>query len=172
MCLTVAVLTLHFAAAQDSASTLSIRGDIQKPVHWSVEALKMQFAGQAQQIKFAAGKDKQLKVGTGVSLLSVVQAAALKTDQSVRHHDLKFLVILEATDSYRVFFSLAELMPQCGHAQAWLIWSVDGKPLSEKESPVRLVVSSDQGADRYIYGISTISLVDGDKLAKQLKADQ
>jgi|WetSurSiteA1Bulk_404760.scaffolds.fasta_scaffold05152_2 hypothetical protein len=150
---------------QDGASTLSIRGDIQKPLQWSVESLKAQFAGQGQEIKFAAGMDKSVKVGTGVPLLSVIQSAALQTDKAVKHHDLKFIVVVEAHDGYRVFFSLAELMPQAGNAQAWLLWNVDGKPLAGKEAPFRLVVLTDKAADRYIFGVTKIVVVDGIKVA-------
>jgi DMSO/TMAO reductase YedYZ molybdopterin-dependent catalytic subunit len=158
--------------AQDSAATLSVRGDVQKPSQWSLEELKEQFAGQVQSIKFTAGKDKLPKTGTGIPLLSVIRAAALKTDKSIGHHDLKFLVILEARDSYKVFFSLAELTPPPGgHAEAFLIWDVDGKPLSGKEAPLRLVLLAD-GEARQIYGVTRILLVDGIKLANQLNERQ
>lgn len=162
---------LRSVSAQDTAATLTIRGDVQKPVQWSVEELKTKFAGQVQDIKFTAGMDKAVKVGTGLPLFSIIQTAELKTDKSIKHHDLSFLAIVEASDNYRVFFTLAELMPQGGHAQAWLLWNVDGKPLSGKEAPFRLVVSTDQGADRYIYGVTKITLVDGVKLANQLKTN-
>jgi DMSO/TMAO reductase YedYZ molybdopterin-dependent catalytic subunit len=157
----------HYALAQVSSATLTVRGDIQKPGEWTVETLRQQFAKQTQTVKFTAG-DKQQNVGTGIPLYSLIQEAALKTEKAPKHYDLSFLVILEARDSYRVYFSLAELAPQCGHAQVWLIWDIDGKPLSDKEAPFRLVVSSDQGHDRHIYGISTLTLVDGTKLANQL----
>jgi len=62
-----------------------------------------------------------------------------------------------------------QMAPQLGQAQAWLIWTVDGKPLSGKEAPLRLVVPSDKSVDRQIYGINKITLVDGIKLANQLK---
>jgi DMSO/TMAO reductase YedYZ molybdopterin-dependent catalytic subunit len=163
------LLPLRFIAARDSASTLSIRGDIQKPIDWSLETLKAQLSSKVQSVKFASGKDKQPKTGTGVPLLSVIQAAALKTDQRMNHHDLKFLVILEAKDSYQAFFSLAELTPLPGRdPQAFLIWDVDRKPLSEKEAPLRLILTTD-GAAREIRGVTTITLVDGVKLANQLK---
>jgi len=167
---TITFLLTNFCLhAQDSAASLTIRGDVQKPVQWSVEELKTKFAGQAQEIKFTAGKDKEMNVGTGIPLPAVIETAGLKTDQGIKHHNLTFLVIVEAADSYRVFFSMAELAPQLGQAQAWLIWSVDGKPLSGKEAPLRLVVPSDKSVDRQIYGINKITLVDGIKLANQLK---
>jgi len=51
-----------------------------------------------------------------------------------------------------------------------VVFEVDWKPRSEKEAPVRLAVLSDKGHDRYIWGIVTITLVDGTKLANQLSA--
>jgi DMSO/TMAO reductase YedYZ molybdopterin-dependent catalytic subunit len=157
--------------AQGSAATLSIGGDVQKPAQWSVDALKTQFAGQIQEVKFAAGMDKSVKMGTGIPLLSLIEAAGPKAEKGPKHAEMGFLIILEANDSYRVFFSLPELMPKVGHAQAWLIWSVDGKPLSDKEAPLRLVVTTDQGPDRNIYGLAKITVVDGNKLAGQLKTN-
>jgi len=163
------LLPLWFVPAQDSASTLSVQGDVQNPTQWSMEELKGQFAGQVQKVEFAAGKDKQPKVATGIPLLSVIRAAALKTDQRINHHDLKFLVILEARDSYQAFFSLAELTPtQGGSPQAFLVWDIDGKPLSEREAPLRLILTAG-GEARQIRGVTTIILVDGVKLANQMK---
>jgi hypothetical protein len=133
-----------------------------------VEALKQQFATQIQTIKFTIGEDKQQKTGTGIPLLSLIKAAGLKTEKVPKHYDLSFLVIIEAHDGYRVYFSYAELSPQSGHAEVWLLWDVDGQPLTGKEAPLRLVVSTDRAPDRCIYGIAAMTLVDGTKLANQL----
>jgi hypothetical protein len=82
------VLLSGAIAAQDSASALSVQGDVQKPTRWSMEELKAQFANQVQSVNFTTGKDKQTKVCKGIPILSVIQAAALKTDKAVGHHDL------------------------------------------------------------------------------------
>jgi DMSO/TMAO reductase YedYZ molybdopterin-dependent catalytic subunit len=164
------ILLLSALFAQDSSLTLSVRGDVQKPAQWSMAQLKVQFAGDVQSIKFTAGKDKQTKVGKGVPLLSVIKLAAPKTDPSMGHHDLKFFVILEAKDGYQAFFSLAELTPrEGGSPTAFLIWDLDGQPLPEKEAPLRLVLTAD-GEARQIHAVTAITLVDGVKLANQLKA--
>jgi DMSO/TMAO reductase YedYZ molybdopterin-dependent catalytic subunit len=166
------LLATQCAEAQDSVTTLAVRGDVLKPGQWSVADLKQQFAKEIQTVKFTSGADKEQHMGTGVPLVSLLLAATPKTEKVPKHYDLTFLVILEALDHYRVFFSLAELLPACGHSQAWLVWEVDGKALSSKEAPIRLVVLSDQGHDRYIYGITSITLVDGTKLAARLPAGQ
>lgn len=158
------------ASAQDSGEAIEVRGDIIKPRQWPVRDLKQQFAKEIQTVKFTTGTDQSQHTGTGIPLVSLLQAATPKTETTPKHYDLSFLVILEGRDSYRVYFSLAELLPACGHASAWLIVDMDGKPLPDKEAPVRLVVLSDQGHDRYLYGIARITLVDGTKLAGRLSA--
>jgi DMSO/TMAO reductase YedYZ molybdopterin-dependent catalytic subunit len=165
--LTAILIPAHSVFAQGE-SGIAIRGDVSKPGMWSVEDLKRQFAKEIQTVPFTIGEDKQQKTGTGIPLLSLIRAAAPKTEKVPKHYDLSFFVILEAHDAYRVYFSFAELSPQCGHAEVWLIWDVNGKPLSGKEAPLRLVVSTDRNPDRCIYGIASMTLVDGTKLANQL----
>ncbi len=162
--------TGHCIFAQETGSIV-VRGAVLKPAQWSPQKIKQRFADQIQPIKFA-GKDKEQHVGMGIPLLLLLQEAAPKTEEVPKHYDMTFLVIIEAHDSYRAFFSLAELLPTCGNAQAYLIWDVDGKPLSANQAPFRLIVSSDRGHDRNIYGIASITLVDGTKLASQLTAGQ
>jgi hypothetical protein len=166
------LLPVELASSKDSDSSLSISGDIQKPAQWSADALKKQFADRIQSVKFAAGKDKQQKTGMGIPLLSIIQSAALKTDPNIGHHDLKFLVILEAKDSYQAFFPIAELTPAPGGSPlAFLVWEVDGKPLSDTDAPLRLILTMG-GESRQIRGVTSITLVDGVKLANQLKKKQ
>ena len=168
---TAVLLTAHSVFSQSAASGIMIRGDVLKPGSWSVDDLKRQFAKDIQTVKLAIGEDKQQKTAVGIPLFTLINAAELKTEKTPKHYDLSFIVIVEASDAYRVFFSLAELMPKNGQPQVWLVWEVDGKPLSGKEVPLRLV-STDRGADRSIYGIGSMTLVDGIKLANQLASSK
>lgn len=156
--------------AQESAASFDVRGDVLKPRQWALSQLKQEFAKEIQTVKFSTGMDQDQHIGTGIPLVSLLQAAELKTEKSPKHYELSFFVILEARDNYRVYFSLAELLPSCGRTQAWLILDMDGQALPAKEAPIRLVVLSDQGHDRYIYGITGMALVDGTKLAARLSA--
>ena len=159
----------HCLPAQ-GADSLVVRGAVLKPGRWSPQDVQQRLASQIQSIKFNTGRDELQHAGKGIPLISLLQEAAPKTEKAPKHYDLTFLVIIEARDSYRVFFSLAELLPTCGNAQAYLIWEMDSKPLTADEAPFRLIVSSDRGHDRNIYAISSITLVDGTKLANQLAA--
>jgi DMSO/TMAO reductase YedYZ molybdopterin-dependent catalytic subunit len=167
--LTFFLTMAHSVFAQNAPAGIAVRGDVLKPGVWSVDDLKQQFAKEIQTVKLAIGEDKQQKAATGIPLFSLINASELKTEKTPKHYDLSFIVIVEANDAYRVFFSLAELLPKNGQPQVWLVWEMDGKPLSGKEAPLRLV-STERGADRSIYGVAGLTLVDGIKLANQLKA--
>jgi DMSO/TMAO reductase YedYZ molybdopterin-dependent catalytic subunit len=154
-------------SAQKLETKLTIRGDVSKPGAWSVDDLKQKFAKEIQTVQFSSGEDKKQKTATGIPLLSLIKASEIKIEKSIRRHDLSFIVILEARDSLRAVFSLAEIIQQSAQPQIWLVWEMDGKPLSEKEAPLRLV-STNGGASRALYGISSLTMVDGVKLANRL----
>lgn len=175
--LLMVLFSFNSLSAQESAMTLSIGGDIKKPGQWSAEQLKTQFGDQVKEVKFTDPFSSwQKKTGNGIPLLSVIKAAEPRLEKVTKfhkdqmHYDMSFLVILEARDKFRVYFSLAELMPQLGSTEIYLVWNKEGKPLSGKEAPFRLVTVNTKMPDREIYGISSITIVDGDKLADQLKA--
>jgi DMSO/TMAO reductase YedYZ molybdopterin-dependent catalytic subunit len=170
VCLAI-LLTTYGTVAQEPLK-IAVRGDVAKSGQWSIEDLKKQFSKETQTIKLSQGMEGAQQSGTGIPLFVLIQAAEPKAEKNAKHSDLAFLVYLEARDSYRAFFSLAEISPTVGTTQAWLIWEVNGKPLSGNEAPCRLVVTSDQGHSRSIFGIASVNLVDGTKLANRLPAGQ
>ena len=166
--ITVASLAALLSAGSVFAqrNSLEIRGDVQKPRVWSVDDVKKQFAGEIQNVKLTIGREKQEITSTGIPLISLVRAAELKTEETPKHYDISFIVILEAHDGYRAYFSFAELAAGAKENPVMLVWEEDGKPLPGNELPFRL---RGPGSDRSIYGITRITLVDGIKLADSLK---
>lgn len=177
------LFSFNSLSAQESAGTISIKGDIKNPSQWSVEQLKAQFADEIKEVKFmdALSQWKE-KTGLGIPLYSVIKAAEPMIEKETKwtnrdrkdsklHSYMTFFVILESGDSFRAFFSLAEMMPEFNPSNVYLIWSKDGEPLTGKDAPLRLVNADDKYPDRGIYAIKNIILVDGNKLAKQLKAE-
>ena len=175
--LLIVLMPLSSFSGQESALTMSIGGDVKKPGQWSAEQVKEQFADQIKEVKFndplSSWKEK---TGHGIPLLSVIKAAeprletVTKFHKDKMHYDMAFFVILKARDNFHVYFSLAELMPQFSPVEVYLVWDKDGKFLSGKDAPFRLVTLNSKMPDRQIYGISSITIVDGDKLARQLKS--
>lgn len=78
----------------------------------------------------------------GVGLADVLRKANLLPAQ-LRGPDLAKVVLVVARDGYRVSFALAEIDPGTGNTPAVLATHCDGRPLDDKEGPLRLVVPDD-----------------------------
>ena len=172
MSLLIRFFTIVFLATLLSAGSVfaqrdsvEIRGDVQKPRVWSVDEIKEKFADEIQTVTYAFGREKKEISYTGIPLISLLNAAKLKTEETPKHHYLTFIVIVEAHDKYRAFFTFAELVAGANEKPVMLVWEENGKPLLDKELPFRLRGTE---PDRSIYNIKRITIVDGIKLAESL----
>ena len=162
--ITVGFLTvlLSLGSVFAQRNSIEVRGDVQNPYTWSVDAVKKHFVGEIQVMKYWFEREEL----TGIPLIELINAAELKTEESPKHHELSFIVILESYDGYRAFFTYAELASRAKYSPAILVWDEKGKPLPDRELPFRLLT---EDGDRSIYGITRITLLDGFKLANSLK---
>jgi hypothetical protein len=81
---------------------------------------------------------------TGVQLTEVLRRVGVATD-SLRGPALVTRLLVEASDGYRVVFSLPELAPSFGERRVLLVDQVDGHPLPASEGPWRLAAAGDAG---------------------------
>lgn len=72
----------------------------------------------------------------------------------------KQVVVASARDGYQAVFSYAELNPILGPTDALVVFEQDGKPLDDKQGPLRLVVPTDKLHDRGVWALSKIQIVD------------
>ena len=147
-------------------NSLEIRGDVKNTRSWSVDDVKSRFASEIRTVKSTFGIDKQERTSTGIPLFSLLKASELNVKETPKHYDLSFIVILEAHDGYRAYFTLAELVFGAKENPVMLVWEENGKPIPDNEAPFRLRANE---GDRSIFGITRITLVDGIKLADSLK---
>ena len=109
------MLTVSSAFAQ--RNSLEIRGDVQNPQTWTIDNVKKYFVEETQTLNNVFAREAL----TGIPLISLLKVATLITDDSIKHHELSFIVILEAYDGFRAYFTFGELT------------------IDEKENPVMLV---------------------------------
>jgi hypothetical protein len=76
----------------------------------------------------------------GVSLLALLRANGTMPAEALHGEQLSRYVLVGARDGYRVLFSLAELDPTLGGTTVYLSDRCDGKPLSNDDGPLRLIV--------------------------------
>lgn len=165
----VRFLAVGFLAAVLSAgnvwaqrNSIEIRGDVHNLITWSVDDVKKELSEEIQTVKHWYEREAL----TGIPLVSLLKVAELKTEEAFKHHDFSFIVILEAYDGYRAYFTYAELALSAKENPAMLVWAEDGKPLPDRELPFRLL---SKDGDRSIFGITRITLVDGNKLINNQK---
>lgn len=65
-----------------------------------------------------------------------------------------------ARDGYEAVFTCAELDPDNGSTEAFLVWKVDGAALPAERGPFRLVVRSDKLSARSLYQLERLEVVD------------
>lgn len=158
--LSVVILSLGAAvrAADAPVDAVSIGGAVAKAQSWTPEALKTDFAHDMKSIQYTS---KGTAHGAqAVPLMALINAAVPQLDSKTKNDELRMVVIVEGKDGYLATFTLAELMPTIGNREAWLTLDADGKPLTDRDGPVSLVVPGDQKPERWVHGVKGIRIVD------------
>jgi len=95
----------------------------------------------------------------GVALVEVLRAEGAPLGKALRGDALANYVRVTATDGYQVVFGLGELDADMGAAKVVLVDRHEGKPLEDKDGPVRLVVPGDQRPARWVRSVATVELL-------------
>ena len=95
----------------------------------------------------------------GVLLVDLLKSVGVEFGDQLKGKRASNVIVLEATDGYRVSLALAEIDPDTTDKVVLLADRRDGQPLGEKESPYRLVIPSEKRPLRWIRMIRTIRVV-------------
>lgn len=105
--------------------------------------------------------------GKGVRLDAVLLKAGFNegpmgptVDPKVKHQGLRAAVIATASDGFEAAFSMGELLAHLGATTAWLVFEMEGKPLSPEVGPFRLVIPTDKGASRSLHQLVKVRVLD------------
>jgi hypothetical protein len=102
------------------------------------------------------GKGDKAVTYEGVSLAEVLQFAGMDFGKHPRGGAAAYVVI-EGTDGYRALLALAEVDPKVTTRMALLADKLDGKPLSERDGPYRLIVPGDKLPSRWVKQVARVS---------------
>jgi hypothetical protein len=94
----------------------------------------------------------------GVLLSDVLAKVNVPIGEKLRGKALTQYVLVEAADGYRVVFALPELDTAFIDQPVYLVTKRDGKPLSEKEGPFRLVVPGDKRPARWVRQVTALKI--------------
>jgi len=95
----------------------------------------------------------------GVPLAAVLTMASVQLGDSLRGPRLSEVVLVSASDGYKVAFALAELDPAFATREIILADKRDGKPLDAKEGPFRVVAPGDKRPARWIRQVTELKVV-------------
>jgi hypothetical protein len=133
---------------------VSVRGD-------GIQALRLESSDLARMprrsIK-ARDRDGRESVFDGVSLAEILKKAGLKQGKELRGELLASYLLVEASDGYRVVFALPELDEAFTDRVVLLADSRDGKPLSDREGPFRIVVPDEKRPARWVRQVVSLTI--------------
>ena len=149
-------ITASSAPKGGYSPSIQVTGLVSKTVTLSVADLQKM---PATTIRATLRTDKAVlgtDTYTGVLLWSVVQASIPISNTSFKNDVLRMFVLVHATDNYQVTVSMGEISPKFGHQPILLAYANDGKPLSNGDGAVELMVPGDSLAGRDVKNIDTI----------------
>lgn len=145
--------------AQAPAAALAVQGDVATPLSLTADDL----AKMPRQTVSLPTPDGGKTVYEGVLLRDILEKAGTPSGGKLRGKALTTYVLAMARDGYQVTFTLGELDPQFGNETILVADKRDGKPLNEKQGPLRLVCPNDKEGARSVRMIEKLQVV---RLAK------
>ena len=92
----------------------------------------------------------------GTELTNLLTMVGVPTGEKLRGKELAGYLMIEAADGYRALFALPETDPAFAGRKIILADRRDGKPLSEKEGPFRVVVEGEKRQARCVRQVTRI----------------
>jgi DMSO/TMAO reductase YedYZ molybdopterin-dependent catalytic subunit len=152
----LALLFPSFARAQAGEHAepvwLRVGGDVAHPLEIGPSDMQL-LPRRAVQAKDHDGKAVSFE---GITLSDILVLAGVPTGEHAKTLDM--YLVVEASDGYRVAFSLPELNSTLTDKVVIVADSRDGKPLTATEGPLRLVVPDEKRQARWVRQVITITI--------------
>jgi len=95
----------------------------------------------------------------GVALEEILRKAGVPSGERLRGAAMATYVVAEATDGYRVVFSLAEIDSGILDNDIIVADTMDSVPLSEKEGPFKIIAPHEKRPARWVRMLKSIAVV-------------
>jgi hypothetical protein len=137
------------------AVALRVTGDVPKHLDLRVADIA---AFQQQTIHVTDEKGTPAEYG-GVPVAEILEKAGAPLGTSMKGPNMAVGLVARAPDGYQVLFSLAEFDPAFSDRVIILADHRDGKPLDNREGPLRIIVPGDKRHARWIRGVDTLEVL-------------
>jgi DMSO/TMAO reductase YedYZ molybdopterin-dependent catalytic subunit len=145
-----AVVALH---AQQTA--LQVSGDVATPLSVTMADLKA-MPRSPMRVTDEHGLTANYD---GVLVGELLKRSGVPMGEALKGKALASYVVVTAKDGYRVVFTVAELDPAMTGSDVLLVDTMDGKPLTDAQGPLRLVVPHDKTGARWVRMIERLDVV-------------
>jgi len=158
--LVVVVCASAFTLGQNSTSKsitpilITINGEVANPIKLSADDLA-KLPHRSVQAKDHDGKDTAFE---GIELSEVLKLAGVKFGEQLRGKELALFLVVDAADGYHAVFALPELDHAFTDRIILLADRRDGKPLGEKEGPLRIVVPDEKRQARWVRQVISLTI--------------
>ena len=92
----------------------------------------------------------------GVLVTDILSKIGVPSGEKLGGKFLSQYLLVEAADGYRVVFALPELDTAFNEHGVYLVTKRDGKPLSDKEGPFRMVVPDEKRPTRWVRQVNAL----------------
>lgn len=159
------LMSLLFASCPDylvsaqnapASAILKIGGNVSTPLELTAADLKNM---PRKTLTVANPHEKKSETYEGVLLQTLLAKAGAPQGHDMRGPAMATYVLAEASDGYRVVFSLAELDADFTDAQVLVADTLDGAPLGGNLGPLRLVVPQDKRPARWVRMLKSLTVV-------------
>jgi DMSO/TMAO reductase YedYZ molybdopterin-dependent catalytic subunit len=143
-------------AGTTGPSELKIGGAVQMPLTVSLMEMKQM---PRKTVRVENPREQKADVYEGVPLDTLLQKAGLPQGEQLRGAWMTAYLLVEASDNYRVVFSLAELDPSFLDSDVLVADSVNGAPLTPDQGPLKLVAPHEKRPGRWVKMLKSITVI-------------
>ncbi len=143
------------APARPKSGTLILAGDVPQPATWKVAELKTLPRTTVSAIQ----EDGRTLKYEGVLVSELLKRVGAITGPEPRGAALTTYVLTGANDGYQILFSLPELDAAFSGHEIIVADTVEGKPLSDTQGPLRIVAPRDTRGARSVRMLERLDIV-------------
>lgn len=148
------------ATPNQKQAVLKIGGEVGKPLALSAADL----AGLPR-VSFKAVSEHGGEVQfSGVPLGEIAKLAGVPLGENLSGPRLADFLLVETADGNKVVFALPEIDPAFADRVVLLADQANGKPLSDKDGPFRIVVPGEERQGRWVRRVTAISVLHANKI--------
>lgn len=147
-------LVLAAPLSGQSKIELTVGGDVEKPLKFTAAEI-----AKLPRTTIRAGDHSGVESGfEGVTLFEFLKLAGVPLGEKLRGKAVSKFLVVDALDGYRAVFAISELDPAFTDHVILLADKRDGKPLSETEGPLRIVVPHEKRQPRWVRQVTALTI--------------